>query len=229
MNRLSSPLAIVCLLLSAAFGRTLGPEDVYLLVNKNVPESRAIAEHYCVKRGVPREHILAFDLPTGEDVSRAVYEERLAAPLRKQLKDRRDKAKVLLSIYGIPLRVNSSSPSAEEKAALAKVRQEIEPLRKKHSEMQETIKALADKVKKGDKGTETELERARRNEPRWRSSSMRLDQRVRWLSHSESQAAVDSELALLWHSGYDLRRWQLNLLYWQVARRRCARASRPSS
>ena len=40
-----------------------------------------------------------------------------------------------------------------------------------------------------------------------------LDQRVRWLSHSESSAAVDSELALLWHTGFDLRRWQLNLLY----------------
>ena len=38
----------------------------------------------------------------------------------------------------------------------------------------------------------------------------------RWLSHAESNAAVDSELALLWHEGYDLRRWQLNLLYFQV-------------
>jgi len=43
-----------------------------------------------------------------------------------------------------------------------------------------------------------------------------LEDRRRWLEHAESVAAVDSELALLWHEGYDLRRWQLNLLYFQV-------------
>lgn len=216
MIRLSSLLTVVYLMLFVEAARALGPEDVYLLVNKNVPDSRAIAEHYCARRGVPRDHILAFDLPAGEDVSRAVYEERLVAPLRKRLQDRRDKVKVLLSIYGIPLRVNSSSPSAEEKAEADKVRREVEPLQKKHREIQDTIKALAEKVKKGDKAAAEEVEARKKERAALEARLETLQQRVRWLSHSESQAAVDSELALLWHSSYDLRRWQLNLLYWQV-------------
>ncbi|HEY7313966.1 MAG TPA: TIGR03790 family protein [Gemmataceae bacterium] len=210
MKRLLLPLSSLCLLLSAVPGRALGPEDVYLLVNKNVPESREIALHYCGKRGVPRDHILSFDLPTGEDVSRAVYEERLAAPLRKQIQDRRDKVKVLLSIYGIPLRVGPDTPSAEEKAELDKVRKDIEPVRKQRDELQKTIKDLAEKK------DAKELEARKKERAALEAKLNALDQRVRWLSHSESQAAVDSELALLWHTGFDLRRWQLNLLYWQV-------------
>ncbi|HWG42893.1 MAG TPA: TIGR03790 family protein [Gemmataceae bacterium] len=217
MRCLSSLLALACLLMFAQSSRALGPEDVYLLVNKNVPASRTIAEHYCEKRGVPRDHILSFDLPATEDVSRVVYEDRLAAPLRKQLKDRRDKIKVLLSIYGIPLRVGPASPNVEEKAELDKVRKEIEPLRKQHRELQETIKGLADKIKKDPKSPDKQELETRKKERSTREAKLQaLDQRVRWLSHSESQAAVDSELALLWHTGFDLRRWQLNLLYWQV-------------
>ncbi|MGH7226224.1 MAG: hypothetical protein ACRELF_23660, partial [Gemmataceae bacterium] len=125
MKRLPLSIASLCLLLSAAPGHALGPKDVYLLVNKNVPESRQIAEHYCAKRGVPRDHILAFDLPTTEDISRDAFNKRLAAPLRKQLADRRDKAKVLLSIFGVPLRVGGNQPSAEEKIELDKVRKEL--------------------------------------------------------------------------------------------------------
>jgi uncharacterized protein (TIGR03790 family) len=217
MNRLPSPLALSCLLMLVPPVRALGPEDVYLLINQNVPESREIAEHYCAKRGVPRDHILSFDPPATEDVSRGVYEERLAVPLRKQLQDRRDKVKVLLSIYGIPLRVGPVSPSAEEKAELDKVRKEIEPLRKQHHDLQETIKELTEKAKKAPKGAESrELETRKKERTPLEAKLNALDQRVRWLSHSESSAAVDSELALLWHSDFDLRRWQLNLLYWQV-------------
>src|SRR5439155_19738575 len=43
-----------------------------------------------------------------------------------------------------------------------------------------------------------------------------LEQRRRVLSHDESQPAGDSELALLWHDAYELRRWQINPLYFQV-------------
>src|SRR5580700_4947990 len=96
-------VAPMLLLASVSSAPAIGPADVFILTNKNVPESRALAEYYCQKRGVPREHILVFDLPAEEDMSRATYDERLAAPLRAKLTDKKDKAKVLLSMYGIPL------------------------------------------------------------------------------------------------------------------------------
>ena len=39
-------------LASPAFA--LEPKDVWLVVNKNVPESRQVADHYIAKRGVPQ-------------------------------------------------------------------------------------------------------------------------------------------------------------------------------
>jgi hypothetical protein len=38
-----------------ALGRALEPRDIFLLVNMNVPASQEIADHYCAKRGVPKE------------------------------------------------------------------------------------------------------------------------------------------------------------------------------
>jgi uncharacterized protein (TIGR03790 family) len=114
-------LPLLFVLSSAAWA--LGPQDVFLLVNKNVPESRELAEYYCGKRGVPKDHILPLDLPAGEDVSRRDYDEKLARPLRKLLADRRDQAKVLLSTYGVPLRVGRVEPSAAEKEESDKLRQ----------------------------------------------------------------------------------------------------------
>ena len=44
--------AALCLVLAAAPAPALGPADVYLVVNKNVPASRELAEHYRKVRGV---------------------------------------------------------------------------------------------------------------------------------------------------------------------------------
>ena len=60
----------------------LEPREVFLLVNKNVKESRAVAEHYCRVRGVPAANIVTLDLPQGEDIGRKEFEDKVRAPLR---------------------------------------------------------------------------------------------------------------------------------------------------
>jgi uncharacterized protein (TIGR03790 family) len=213
-------------LLMAGPARAIGPEDVYLIVNKNVPESRAIAEHYCKKRGVPLDHILAFDLPATEDIVRPTYEKRLAEPLREQIKGRRDKVKVLLSIYGVPLRIGPEVPSDEEKAELEKVRQKLEPLQKKQAELQKAMAGLEEKAKKEPKGEAArELAEKKKERAALDGQVGALDERQRRLRHAESEAALDSELALLWQEKYELWRWQVNPLYFQVPEE--ARAGKP--
>src|SRR5580704_16761687 len=103
----------------------LGPADVWLVVNKNVPESRQVADYYIAKRGVPKENVIELDLPAGEDISRADYDTKLAASIREALKDKKDKAKVLLTTYGVPLRVGGQSPNEEEKKQLDKLRPDL--------------------------------------------------------------------------------------------------------
>jgi hypothetical protein len=211
-------LAAVTLLLWAASAHAVGPDDVFILTNKNVPESRELAEYYCQKRGVPRDHILAFDLPAGEDVSRATYNERLLTPLREKLKDKKDQAKVLLSMYGIPLRVGPSEPGAEEKAELDVLKARLDKARTRQQELQKIIDALEKKAKDEPNDPEVkELPERKKERADVEREIRKLEDQRRWLSHAESNAALDSELALLWHDGYELRRWQLNLLYFQVS------------
>src|SRR5215218_10060910 len=93
------------LLFTSAPAFALEPADVWLVVNKNVPESRQVADHYIAKRGVPKGNVIVLDLPKGEDISREDYDKKLAEPIRVALKDKKDEAKVLVTTYGVPLRV----------------------------------------------------------------------------------------------------------------------------
>jgi uncharacterized protein (TIGR03790 family) len=193
----------------------LGPADVYIIFNKNVPESREVAEHYVAKREVPDGHLIGLDLPSGEDIGRADYDKRLAAPLREALKDKRDKAKVLLTVYGVPLRVGRTETSADEKAELTKLNPLIEHYQAKTRSLEQPIKDLEAKAKDDPTAAAALAERKAEREA-VQGLLKPLESRRHWVSHAESEAAVDSELSLLWWDSYELRRWQLNLLYFQV-------------
>src|SRR5262249_2324509 len=100
-SRLMKCLRLVLPLLFASPCAALGPNDVWIITNRNVPESKEIADHYCRVRGVPGNHVLAFDLPKGEDTNRRDYDAKLVAPLREALREKRDQVKVLLTVYGV--------------------------------------------------------------------------------------------------------------------------------
>jgi uncharacterized protein (TIGR03790 family) len=217
MARPRSLLPALCLLAAATPSAALEPKDIILLVNKNVPESRQVADHYCAKRGVPKENVVPLDLPAGEDISRRDYDARLKAPLRAVLKDRRDGVKVLLSVYGVPLRVGRPEPSDEEKAELAKLQPELKKLQAEERRLQKEAGELEKQAKADPKGDAARTLAERRKEREAVLAQLKpLEQRQRHLSHAESEAAVDSELMLLWWDGYELRRWQVNPLYFQV-------------
>jgi uncharacterized protein (TIGR03790 family) len=216
MNRLLSLSLLAILWLLPASTRALAPKDVYLVVNKSVPASLAIAEHYCSKRGVPKDNIIALELPREEDISRKDYDEKLAKPLRDKLGGRREQVKVLLTIYGVPLRVGREESTAVEKEESEKLRQQMDPLQKKMSELQTGIARKEADVKADPKSPAAdELPDLRKERDALQKQIRGLEERRKALQHDESEACVDSELALLWWSKYPLRRWQMNLLYFQ--------------
>lgn len=190
--------AVVALLVLAAPAAALEPKDVFVVANKNVPASREVAGHYLAKRGVPKENLIELDLPTGEDISRADYDAKLAGPLREALKDRKDAAKVILTVYGVPLRVGGTQPTAAEKAEAEKLKPDVDAAKKAADELR---KAKADPA---------ELRAAVRK-------ADELEWRHMVLSHRESVAAVDSELMLLWWPSYPTARWVANPLYWRAS------------
>jgi len=195
--------------------QALEGKDVFLLVNKNVPASKEVALHYCQKRGVPVDQIITLDLPKTEDISRKEYNEKLVTPLREALKDKR--AKVLLSCYGVPLRVGGQDTTDEEKAEIKKLDPLIKQLQAEIATLQAEI-AVRERYRKtwphiGDpKETAAKKEDLGKKQQELRGPN----QQRAALSHAESQACVDSELMLLWWDDYALRRWQVNLLYFQI-------------
>jgi uncharacterized protein (TIGR03790 family) len=220
--RLLTGALLLLLLVSPV--RALGPADVYIVFNKNVPASREVADYYQAKRAVPAENLIGLDLPDGEDISRADYDKRLVAPLRGALKDRKDKAKVLLTVYGVPLRVGRVEPSADEKTELASLDPLIERYQKKVRALDDEIKGLDAKVK--ETPTLAPALAERRGERETLQGLLKgMEPRRRYVGHAESEASVDSELSLLWWDKYELRRWQVNMLYFQVPEK--LRAERP--
>jgi uncharacterized protein (TIGR03790 family) len=213
-------IGIVALLIVSAVAApcpALEPRNVFLIVNKNEPKSRPVAEHYCRLRQVPMDNIIELDLPVIEDISRDDYEAKLVRPLRAALKSRQRQAQVLLSIYGVPLRVGTQTPTEDEQRQLAGVRADLEEKRKTADARANTAKALEDDAKKFNITTlQARIDEMKKEVADMRKYIQELEQTARRLGHEESNAAVDSELMLLWWPEYPKDRWLINSLNWQI-------------
>ncbi|MGQ9921261.1 MAG: TIGR03790 family protein [Desulfobacca sp.] len=112
VRRRAGGILLATLLLWQALPATpalaLAPEDLILVYNLNLPESRAVARYYAAKRQVPLANLVGVNAPTTENISRADYELVLAEPLRQQVRQFQSQGRqpVLLLVYGIPLRVD---------------------------------------------------------------------------------------------------------------------------
>lgn len=194
----------------------LEPKDVLLIVNPKMPGSKEIAQYYCKARGVPEGNVLSLELPTKEDISQADYQKLIVKPLRAALKARKEPIKVLLTVYGVPLRVGAISPSEEERKQAQKLRETRNPVRAERDRQKTEVERL-EKLNKEAPSKETAegLKKARAKLNELNGKVRGYDSQIKRLSHTESRAAVDSELSLLWYDNYPLDRWQYNPLFWQ--------------
>ncbi len=96
------------------------PEQVAVIVNKESPESMRIAQHYQVLRQIPAGNLITISTKTDETISREDYEKNIVAPVRKFLVDQKlgSTVRVLVTTYGVPLRVLAPEPSNDEKEDL---------------------------------------------------------------------------------------------------------------
>jgi len=123
-------------------------DQVIIVYNKRVRESKEVAEHYAERRQVPANQIFGFDLPTSEDMSRAEFRDSLQLPLAKAIEKeklwriesnieptttnhpgrvewRPVKSRIRYAVlcYGVPLRI-TADPNLKE-AAAEKMRPEM--------------------------------------------------------------------------------------------------------
>ena len=182
------------LLFSATPLFALEPANIVIVANRDMPESISVAKHYAKKRNVPEDNIVLLMLPKSEDILRTDFETKLAEPLREALKSKKDKIKVILTVYGVPLRVGAKVLSGTEKVKADEIKKQLDDSRKE-LEIAEKDKAEKDKLE-GLKKKIAEL-----------NSQHRVAIAV------ESHACVDSEHMCLWWPAYEFSRWQPNPLY----------------
>jgi uncharacterized protein (TIGR03790 family) len=121
-TRLLLPL-IAVLLGSSCAAAALGPENLLLLTNKNVPEGRALAEFYAARRHVAADRIVELDLPPGEEVSADAYDATVIPAVRAALGrgGLGERVTCLVTFHGLPLKIAgrkpATSPQAGEDAA----------------------------------------------------------------------------------------------------------------
>ncbi|NDD99629.1 TIGR03790 family protein [bacterium] len=185
------------LLFSATPLFALEPGNIVVIANKDMPDSVSVARHYASKRKVPDENIVLLSLPKGEDILRGDFEVKLAEPLRESIKSRKDSIKVLLCVYGVPLRVGGKVLSVDEKAKADEIKKSLDSQRKE-LEVAEKDKVDKDKID----GVKKKI--------------ADLNSQYQFSIARESIACVDSELMCLWWKPYELNRWQPNPLYWKA-------------
>lgn len=94
----------------------LGPDQVAVLANSNSQASLAVARHYVERRGLAHDRVIALDVPLDDTIGRDAYVRRVVEPTRRALVDRRlaSKVRVLVTTYGVPLRVSAPIPNSEQ-------------------------------------------------------------------------------------------------------------------
>ena len=83
------------------------PDNVLLVVNQASPISKSIAEYYAARRHVSSTNICRIDVTPDEEISRDVYQSRIADPIAAFLRAHHQEEKILyiVTTSGIPLRV----------------------------------------------------------------------------------------------------------------------------
>ncbi len=112
-------------------------DQVAVVYNTRVPESKDIAEHYAERRQVPAGQVFGLDLPNDEIISRADYRDLLEKPLIKALQAKRllrfgaqtittngttsrldgvvlsARIRYLVLCYGVPLKIDADPTLSE--------------------------------------------------------------------------------------------------------------------
>ncbi len=167
--------------------RALDPAEVAVIANARSAESLALAEYYLQARRIPAEHLIRLDTAEVERCSRAIYEAEIRRPVRAALAElnARRRIRCLVVLLGMPLAIESAA-TVEEEETVAGLHRKLAMLKQERQE--------ADGPRRQAIAQEWE----------------RLTQELNRQRTTGTQAAVDSELALVLSGEYPLAGWLAN-------------------
>src|SRR5436190_23015306 len=85
MRKAFSTLMITIWAGAFALGAANPGDEVIIVYNTRVPESKEVADYYAQRRQVPTSQMFGFALSTNEEFSRVEFQEKLERPLAKAL------------------------------------------------------------------------------------------------------------------------------------------------
>ncbi len=175
------------------FSWGLSPEQLLVIANAKASHSIDLAKYYMKMRNIPSANLVEVKAPIEEKCSREDYEKYIASPIKTFLEKNDpggDKFRCLVTMFGVPLRVNRPKLNSEEKKQLLELQKKQDLIRtqiqkeKEHQDSRE-IKRL----------TEEEAE---------------IKKQINQVGKAFQGAAVDSELALIREDNYPLDGWLPN-------------------
>ena len=147
-------LVIGCLLPSLVQAG-LQAHQVAIVANAESPDSLAIARHYAARRNVPLSHIIRLSLPLRDSLTREEYDRLVVAPLRRALEDAglASTIRVLVTTYGVPLRLDAPVLSQDEKIWLAEAQGWVKANRQRLEHLHIEFERVAGHPVKSDSST----------------------------------------------------------------------------
>ncbi|MDH3975118.1 MAG: TIGR03790 family protein [Deltaproteobacteria bacterium] len=162
---------ILVLVMSAPAGAELKAEDIIIVFNRNMAESRSVSKYYSKKRGVPPKNIVGVNVSTSESMGRREYEKKLLPHVRPAIEKLKAEGRnpAVLLVYGIPLKIKEWGKKKEEetfkKLAAARVREYQELMLRMIMEVETLIgdknnttpATVEEAIKRGDRTTKEAL------------------------------------------------------------------------
>src|SRR5258706_4894383 len=138
-------LAFALCLVPVHFAAALEADELLLIVNKNVPQGRKLAQFYAQKRNVPDHRILELDLPMNEEMPAAAYDRDVVPVVRSFLRENGLERKVtcLVTFYGVPVRVMARVNGPKDADEKQKIQAELQEMVGKITPIVEPLEKLA--------------------------------------------------------------------------------------
>ena len=170
----------------------LEPNEVLVVANLNVADSKGLAKYYMELRQVPKKNLVLLFMTDKETCTRDEYTKKAVPPIKRFL-DQNKHIRAIVTIFGVPLRISSPGRTKSEQTKLDKLetqRQKIEdPLSQDKTVDIKTIQGKSNKLS---------------NIKRTISDYKKTIDKV---------ASFDSELSLVKKEHYDLNMWLPNPYY----------------
>ncbi len=99
----------------------LRADELLLIYNKNLPDSRELATYYAGVRKVPRNRLLGLDLDArNEEIAEPDFERLIRQPIRTALEERqlRGQVRCLVTFIGVPIRIRNRVDTPKQQQLL---------------------------------------------------------------------------------------------------------------